>query len=74
MGFNKVYLPEYEVMVKELKTLDSKTFADRYRKADALIGPSKSVNLVTEYLEEYYEGSRNFNEDFLERLQRKHKV
>ena len=46
MGFNKVYLPEYEVMVKELKTLDSKTFADRYRKADALIGPSKSVNLV----------------------------
>lgn len=74
MGFNKVYLPDYDILVKELKVLDSKTFADRYRKADALIGPSQSVNLVTEYLEEYYEGSRNFNEDFLERFQRKHKV
>jgi len=74
MGFNKVYLPEYDVLVKELKRLDPNTFVTRYKKADALIGPSESVNLVTEYLEEYYEDSRNFNEDFLERFERKHRV
>lgn len=72
MGFNKVYLPEYDVLIKELKTLDSNTFVLRYKKADALIGPSDSIALITEYLEEYYEGSRNFNEDFLEKFQRKH--
>jgi hypothetical protein len=67
MGFNKVYVPEYDVLVREILTLDSPTFARRYVKADALIGPSQSVQLINDYLEEYYEGSKDLKEGFIQR-------
>jgi hypothetical protein len=69
MGFNKVYVPEYDVLVKQILTLDSSTFVRRYLKADALIGPSRSIKLLNDYLEEYYEGSENLKESFIKRIE-----
>lgn len=74
MGFNKVYVPEYDVLVKEILTLDSDTFVRRYIKADALIGPSASIELLHDYLDEYYEGSKDLKEGFISKRIKKSNI
>lgn len=68
MGFNKKYVPPYDIMVKEILTVDSKTFVQRYEKADALIGSSESIDLLNEYMKEYYEGTETTIQVFIESL------
>jgi hypothetical protein len=72
MGFNKKYIPEYDVVVKEILTLDSTAFVRRYTSADAWIGPSDSISLINAYLDEYYEGSKDLKEGFIERRQKRY--
>lgn len=68
MGFNKKYVPEYNTLVKEILTVDSSFVAERYSRADALIGSEKSIRLLDEFMKEYYEGDEVTIKRFVETL------
>lgn len=68
MGFNKKYVPEYDVLVREILTVDSSFVAERYSRADALIGSEKSIKLLDEFMKEYYEGNEVTVKRFVETL------
>lgn len=73
MGFNKRFVPPYAVLVKEIETLDSKMVIDRYLNADALIGPSDSMDLLNAFIYEYKKGASTLGKSFIERFEKQTK-
>jgi hypothetical protein len=60
MGFNHCYLSTPENLQIELDNVGLETFVKRYRKYDALTGPSESFRFLEEKIKEY-EAVTNYN-------------
>lgn len=73
MGFNKRFVPPYEVLVKEIQSLEAKMVADRYLNADALIGPQDSMDLLNAFIYEYKKGTSALGQSFIERFEKQAK-
>jgi hypothetical protein len=53
MGFNHCYLSTTENLQIEFENVGLETFVKRYRKYDALTGPSESFRFLEEKIKEY---------------------
>ena len=53
MGFNHCYISSVENLQLELQTWGLETFVKRYRKYDAITGPSESFQFLEEKQKEY---------------------
>ncbi len=53
MGFNHCYISSVENLQKELEMWGLETFVKRYRKYDALTGPSECFRFLEEKQKEY---------------------
>lgn len=68
MGFSKKYVPEYHLLVKELLTIKPIDAVTKYTGADALIGPTDSMELLNDFIKNYYEGDKDSTQRFIETL------
>lgn len=53
MGFNHCYISSVENLQKEFDSVGLEEFVRRYRKYDAITGPSKSFEFLEEKIKEY---------------------
>ena len=53
MGFNHCYISSVENLELELNNVGLKEFVRRYRKYDAITGPSESFRFLEEKIKEY---------------------
>lgn len=53
MGFNHCYIPSIENLQMELENVGLENFVKRYRKYDAITGPSESFRFLEEKIKEY---------------------
>jgi hypothetical protein len=53
MGFNHCYISSVENLQLELDMVGLETFVKRYRKYDAITGPSESFRFLEEKIKEY---------------------
>ncbi len=63
MGFNHCYISSVENLQLELEMWGLETFVKRYRKYDAITGPSESFRFLEEKQKEYEEYINNINND-----------
>ena len=58
MGFNKMYLPEEQELKDFLTTYGKEGFHNRwvipFKKRDAIIGPSESIEFIKQFIESEY--------------------
>ena len=58
MGFNKLYIPELESLKQSLREKGNEEFTEfwksRYMKADAIVGPPESMDLIKQFLNREY--------------------
>jgi len=58
MGFNKMFLPEAKELKEFLTTYGKERFHDRwvlpFKKRDAIIGPSESIEFIKQFIESEY--------------------
>ena len=59
MGFNHCYISSIENLQLELDMVGLETFVKRYRKYDAITGPSESFRFLEEKIKEYEEVTNN---------------
>jgi hypothetical protein len=57
MSFNKKYLTSVDIILQQLEK-DIEDVYNKYHTADALIGPTNSVDLINEFLQAYYENPK----------------
>lgn len=62
MGFNKMYIPEIEVLKKNLLEMGNERFIEtwvrRYDKADAVIGSVESMDFLKQFINREYNGTK----------------
>jgi|TARA_B110000914_G_C15482754_1_gene456524 hypothetical protein len=58
MGFNKMYLPEEQELKEFLTKYGKESFHERwvipFKKRDAIIGPSESIEFIKQFIESEY--------------------
>jgi len=59
MGFNHCYISSVENLQLELDMVGLETFVKRYRKYDAITGPSESFRFLEEKIKEYEKITNN---------------
>ena len=63
MGFNHCYISSVENLELELNNVGLKEFVRRYRKYDAITGPSESFRFLEDKIKEYEEVINNISND-----------
>ena len=63
MGFNHCYISSVENLQLELDMVGLETFVKRYRKYDAITGPSESFRFLEDKIKEYEEVINNISND-----------
>lgn len=63
MGFNHCYISSVQNLELELNNVGLKEFVRRYRKYDAITGPSESFRFLEDKIKEYEEVINNTTND-----------
>lgn len=61
MGFNHCHISSVENLQMELENVGLENFVKRYRKYDAITGPSESFRFLEEKIKEYESVTNNNN-------------